>query len=1090
MKKVATAASFAVGVSFFAITLLCGFFPTQLLGNDDVADRLFDRAGQAQNNGDFEFAAELWDKFLSDHKNDPQAIKARHYAGVCRMTLKEYDKAVTAFAGVVADKKAETLSQLEESYYYLGWCQFSIGQQSAKNNQSLEEAIATFDKHIAKFEKGKFLDQAYFLKGESLYFLGRKKQSIAAYSKVVSRFKESTSRPNAIYALGVSQFEVKDYADAEATFDIFLDEFKDDALASEVNLFKAESILQRGLALLGDDKSAALELVKQARESLADLAEIKDFPKRDEAIYNQALCESQLGNQKAAAGLYETVATDFATSPFAKAAQLAAGKLYLRVKDYDRAVQSFQKVAANDPANTDEANHWHCQCLLRQNKPAQAVAIANSALKNAQHADFSVRLKMDLADAYYAIPDKKTESIDVYSEIAEKHAEHSSAPQALYNAAFASMELKKFKAGLAFTQDFIDKFESDSFLPDVKYVRGECFLLSNQYPQAETVFKDLVDKHATEDSIQSWQVRYGLTLYLQDKYDQTIEYLSTVQKDMDQPGTQAETGFLMGASQFYLKKFSAAVTSLEKATAFGQTLKQIDEGLVLLAQAYAESKDYKKALTALDNLTSNYAASRYASQGNYLSGQYLSFESSFDKAIAKYDVVIDGKKTKYTPFALYGKGWALLNLQKNEESITEFDTIIESYKGHKLEPDAYYSRAVANRRTKKYQETIADIEKCLELDEDFSNKVSALYEKGMAESAAAKYSSATKTFEVLVSDYADNKDADEFLYQLAWAHKFDKKVDESVKHFQQLTTRFPDSQLASEAHYHVAESFYVAKKYEQAIAEYTKASAKAKSPEVGEKSKYKLAWSHYQKGDFDQARQAFDDQLQSFKQGDLSDSGKFMVAECYYQLDEFAEADKQFGIVKETVLSSKKTSPVEKALLCLHAAESANKIRKYDVAKEYVRTLQDDLQDKDYVAEGWLELGNAQRGLKELADARDSFTKAFDQTNSETGARAGFLVGEVLFGQKKFDDAIRQYKLVIYGYGGTRAPDNIKKWQCSSGYETARCYHVQIKNESDSSKRQKLIDEAKKFYNYVVQNHAGDRLAIESKKQLAVLSKL
>ena len=99
-------------------------------------------------------------------------------------------------------------------------------------------------------------------------------------------------------------------------------------------------------------------------------------------------------------------------------------------------------------------------------------------------------------------------------------------------------------------------------------------------------------------------------------------------------------------------------------------------------------------------------------------------------------------------------------------------------------------------------------------------------------------------------------------------------------------------------------------------------------------------------------------------------------------------------------------------------------------------------------------------------------------------------MGELLFEQKKFPDAIEQYKLVIYGFGGTRAQPAIKKWQCSSAYEAARCYHVQIKGQPDNEKKKKLISDAQKFYNYVLKNHPQGRLAAESKKQIAILSKI
>ena len=707
----ATAATAVRGV-LVAITLLGAIFPSALHGRDDVADRLFDQAGQAQNSGDFEFAAELWDKFLSDHPKDPQSVKARHYAGVCRMTLKQYDSAIQAFTAVIDHENAGTLPQLEESYYYLGWCQFSVGQQDVKNSRSLQNAIRTFDKQIKKFGKGKFLDQAYFLKGESLYFLGRKEQSIAAYSEVVEKFSKSSSRPNAIYALGVSQFEINRYGDCEKTFELFLSEYSEDDLADDVRLFQNESVLQRGLKKLPEDRKAAEELIAAAKKGLSDLVEKKGFAKRDEALFNLALCDSQLGKPKAAAQSYASVATEFGNSVFGKQARMSAGKLFLRTRDYPNAEKWLKEVATRDADQADEANHWLCQVYLRQNRPKQAAAIAEAAIPKAK-GDYLVRLKMDQADALYAIPASQKKSIDLYEVIATDHAEHSLAPQSLYNAAFACLETRVFDRGLKLTEQFIADHPQDTFLPDAKYVRAECFLLSRKHRDAENAYRDLLENHARKSSIESWRVRYALTLYLQDKYQETIDSLSTHLDELKNEGQQAEANFLIGASGFYQKKSKAAIKSLTRAVSYGKKLKQADEALILLAQAHASEKQYEQALANLDQLFTQHAGSRYIPQGNYLAGQNLSLKKSFAAAIEKYDTVLAGTKNKYTPYAHYGRGWALLNSKQPEESKSAFAAIIDDWKEHALFPDACYSRAVARRRTKDYKGTVSDIEACL-----------------------------------------------------------------------------------------------------------------------------------------------------------------------------------------------------------------------------------------------------------------------------------------------------------------------------------------------------------------------------------------
>lgn len=1077
--------------ALFLLAFAVGIFGSgKSLAARDDADKLFDRAGQAQNAGDFEFAAELWEQFLADFKDHAQSIKARHYLGVCRMTLKEYAKAAKAFAAVIADPNAEKLPQLEETFYYLGWCQYSLGQNSTGNNSSLSAAVATFDKQIKRFPKGKLLDQAWFLKGEALYFLGRKKESINAYRKVVDGFKKSESRPNALYALGVSEFEIANYDQAIQSFDRFLTDYADNSLGQDVRLFRAEATLQKALKLVDDDKAAAGKLFVSAEKQLAQLAGDKKFPKRDEALYNRAICQVRLGQQAEAAETYARVATDFPDSSFGNSAAMAAGKLFLRIKDFSNAEKWFTFVAKHDPTNADEANHWKCQSLLRRNQPGAAVKLARQAIGAATNPDYKIRLQMDLADGLYAVPDSKADSIAIYEKIAADSPDHALAPQALYNAAFTSMEVGKHPQGIQLADRFLGKYPADSFAADVAYVRAECLLLDRKYPVAETAFKKLIDSHPEHESAAAWLVRYGLVLYMQDKYQAAIDHLVAIQDRLKIDSQKAEAGFLVGASRFYQKKMKQAIDDLEQAVTYGKELKQIDEALILLAQALADQKQHNQALQKLKQLVSDYPDSGYVTQAHYLAGQYHSIQKKFAPAISEYEAVIQAPKSRYTPFAHYGKGWALLNSRKPKPAIEQFTTLMNDFPEHDLIADAHYSRAVGLRRTGKFRQAVEDIDACLKAKPDFANLVSALYEKGMAQSGLKDYSGAAKTFEKLVEGYPDHRDAVEFLYQLAWAQKLADRNDDALATFARLVKKFPGSDVAAEAHYHLAENAYAKKDYTGAIAGYEKALAGSNSEEIAEKATYKLAWSHYQLKKYDAAQEKFAEQVEKFSKGPLADSARFMVAECSYQQDQFADAAEKFAAIRDRILASKNTSELEKSLACLHAGESANKIRQYETAVDHLAYLIDESNKNPFRAEAYLELGNAHRGLKNLDKAMAAFKQAFDLSDGETGARAGFLVGEVLFEQKKHEAAIRQYKLVVYGYGGTRAPEPIQKWQCSSAYETARCYHVRIKGESDSARKKKLLEQATKFYNYVLQNYPTDRLAADSRKQLEILEKL
>lgn len=86
------------------------------------------------------------------------------------------------------------------------------------------------------------------------------------------------------------------------------------------------------------------------------------------------------------------------------------------------------------------------------------------------------------------------------------------------------------------------------------------------------------------------------------------------------------------------------------------------------------------------------------------------------------------------------------------------------------------------------------------------------------------------------------------------------------------------------------------------------------------------------------------------------------------------------------------------------------------------------------------------------------------------------MMGELLFLQKNFKEAIRQFFKVAYGYGYPNAPDGVKKWQANSTFEAARCFE-----------NTKEIEKAKKAYQEVVDQYPQSSQAAPAKARLQAL---
>ena len=71
--------------------------------------------------------------------------------------------------------------------------------------------------------------------------------------------------------------------------------------------------------------------------------------------------------------------------------------------------------------------------------------------------------------------------------------------------------------------------------------------------------------------------------------------------------------------------------------------------------------------------------------------------------------------------------------------------------------------------------------------------------------------------------------------------------------------------------------------------------------------------------------------------------------------------------------------------------------------------------------EATYEQGWAKQNLNQLDEALKLYEAVTDKSDAPLGARARFMMGEVLFTQGNHKEAIRNYFKVIYGYGDKQA---------------------------------------------------------------------
>ena len=1115
---------FALTITLVPFSNLIGMGPGQSVlvaaVQDDASQRAFDTASLAQNNESYEFAIKEWDKLLAQHPNSKHAPRASYNAGVCSLQLGQYEKAIGYFK--TASPKLDAESGLKpKSNLFLGFAQFRHGkdlqetqtQQQQQATDLLTTATKTFANLRSSDPKFEEIDQACFFQGGAYEALGRDEDAVKSYTQMLT-YPKQTFKFEGLFALADAEARLGQYSKALEHYNAFRDAAKSadgHPMLQDVDLETGRTLIR--LAVVDENnanKDNANQKLTKAIEILAPISS-KDVTSEqtddeklviEEARFQQAFCESRLGRFEKSANLYESIAQN-PKSPRATQSLVNAGRNYINADQLDKATLVLEKSTATDSQYAAEAAHWLADEIYLKSEPVQAqkaydlsttwIAKTTESLKtDASDAKKSalVSLKMDQANAIYAMPQRRKESITLYQAIVANHADHALAPQSLYNAAFASLETGDFKAAIEQSAAFENAYAQSDYLSDTLEIKADALMLNEQPELAVGVFDQLVSKFADDKKVPVWKLGAARGLYIQKKYQPSIDKLQPIVNSMTDTNKKAETLHWIGSSQFQLKDFANAANSLSSCAQLTDQWRRADETLLTLCKSQMANKQIDAGKQTASSMIAKFPKSPLLSDLYYHLGRQAYEADQFEEAIKNFDQINQNySDSRFAPYALYDAAWSQMELKKFDESQELFATLMAKFPKHELAIKSKVGRGASLRKTGNTEASIAELKEYIATGNPTGpSKSNALFEIGLNQVELKKWDDAVGTFKQLISEFPDSPKLDRFYYELAWAYNSKSEKEKGLEYFTKLTTEKPDSPLAGESNFHVGTAAYDAGKYDDAAKAYSACLNSKAEDHVREKAAYKLAWANYKQDRFKPALDAFTTQTDSFPKGDLYTDGLFMVAESQFRLKDHPAALAAYQKAQPIVNASTTVEPKIKWLTMLHGSQSANQSGQYDAAIKLASGMENSKADITYKQDASLELGTAYAALKKPEQAMEYYRKAAENLG-RTGARARCMIGDIHFANKNFEKAVNEFKLVFFGFGGPQAAADVKPWQAYAIYEAARCSFVQVKDAPAESK-QKLIDESIRQFEYLVKNYPEDKLAPEAKRQLETLAKL
>lgn len=1071
--------------------------------DDPAAINLHTIGNNAYEQKDYPLAVDQWNKLLNEYPNYSARRQIKFLIGQAWFQQKNYEQALTEF------RELRDSIPVIASYpngpallVFLGFSQFSVAKATedpAKATELLQASIDNYTLFQEHFASDTIADQALFFQGESLSQLNQinldpklLERAADAYQSVIVSHPQSPLVPKALAEFASCLEQSGKYEEALKQYTDFQTRFPENDQMPVVQLRAAETVLKLGVSRQNSgDSDEAAKYFDDAIKRFDQLASDEKFGERDFALYRKAFCLQQVPDMKAAATAYATLANDFPESRLVAEATLNAGKFYFASGNIDGAQKWLSNVVSKNMAGKEEATHWLCRIHLEQKRYDEALALASAATENEGGGAFRVNLLVDAADALHEIPDRRIESIPLYRSVVAQYPTDPLSPRAQYYAAYANMSLGQFQDAIDDARKFKTDYPTHELLPATLQVLGDSALKVDEHALAQSTFEDLLNRFPEDASASWWKTRVGWSLYLQDKNDEAIAFLTSALVDMKDPVSRSESYYVAGSSQFRKADYGKAVDAFELALRENDKRSDANAIRLLMSRSYYQLKDLEKARTIAGQVLENNPDAETSAEAHFRLGEFEYELGDFKKAIAHYAPVIDGATPSgFLPDALYSRAWALKNDGQMDAAVADFTRLIDEFPDSPNGKQALLGRAAALRADGQFAEAIKDLDAFLAAAPSEQDRWRATYERGLCHAIMEKWSDAVADFEPLATTIdPDSSFADNMLYELAWAYKKLDNQKKSIDTFTQLADQFSDSSVAAEANFHVGESLYDQGEFDSAAERYKKCLGGEPTANVGERAAYKLAWCAFEQENWTEAHLLFKEQIDKYGEGPLSAVGLSMLAESLFQNKNHKDAVVAYKIAVPAIRAATISDESVRILTPLHAAQSANQTGDYQSALTFAQSVIDEYPDSEYRFAAMFELGTAQEGLGNLDEAIATWRPVAEKSIDKIGARARAMIGDAFFKKKEYEQAITEFKSVMYGYPTVDQKAEIDPWRAFSAYETARCYYVQV-SDANGEQRKQLIASAREWFEFLLKNYENDVLAPDARKQLETLNKL
>jgi tetratricopeptide (TPR) repeat protein len=736
-------------------------------------------------------------------------------------------------------------------------------------------ALEEYKKFVYTFPESDFLDEAYYGVAESLFFLKDYPKAIGAFNSYKELYPEGAKIQIIHLRLGQCAYFTERYASA-------LTHFK------RADVTKMDEDFRPIYYLYAGKTHARLKHFSKAQKALTKAI---DLSPQTEYAFHATMELADLANQKEnfiqAIEHYQDLYTLADTTKRKANVLYKQGEVYLFIKRYPKAIESFERILSEFPDQEIAADAQ--KSLLMAHYNAEQYRDVVRAFENNEERIHKGPV-VDVFDAYYLTAlaqiqlNAREEALALLNKILRREdLPDEQSRKAMIKRVEILVALGHFQKALALTEDYLPKVARDK--DELLFWKAEALYGLKDYEKAAYVYQQIQTQY--KDSGRPDEVLYALA-YAQWKADHLAEAAALFEQyatQGDNDAHQKEAAYNVIVIYQDLNEHAAAIEFAETFIDKFPASERTEKVLYLLGHLYSKANEHARAVEVCQKLVKLFPASDRLQDVWFLLA--FSFQS-LDKdqeALRYYGKLHAREIARHLRYpALKNSALIHLDNQAKQKAADTFFEIIRAYPDNDLKletllwvAEAYYlsqqyepmvtvlSQAETKADEKQTQaqgqitflkaqafRQLGEIQKAQEhysallaMPEDTPYRAASHIGLGLCHMHENKYAKAQQAFETaLLENTEDNTITMRARYEMANLYRAMEDYEKAAKFYMFVSVLYDEERFCAPALFKAGEMFELLDQKQKALSVYQELVKRYPKSAFSEKARQKLKGSH------------------------------------------------------------------------------------------------------------------------------------------------------------------------------------------------------------------------------------------------------